>query len=543
MAPLHFDYVIVGAGSAGCVLANRLTEDPDTTVLILEAGGPDKDPLIHIPMGIGKLVAEQLHNWNYNSAPEPHADGRSIYHPRGKVLGGSSSINMMAYVRGHRRDFDRWRQKGCTGWSYADILPYFKRSENYAGAGDAFHGDGGPLQVQESQLIDPLFSAFLAAGDAAGHPKTADFNGAEQEGFGTLQQTIGAGRRSSAATAFLHPATRRPGLTIVTGGLASKILIEDGRAVGVAYLRDGKTLEARAKREVILSGGAVNSPQLLLLSGIGPGNHLREHGIDIILDLPWVGRNLQDHPAVNTVHERPGLSDFHNNLRLDRLIRSFLQARLFGTGFATTVPSSVTAFLKSAPELDLSDMQLFCRLGGAAAKPWFPILSPAGPDGFAFRVCHLRPEARGSVTLAGPDPAAAPRIVNNFLQSEGDRRVLREGIKILRDLVRQPTLASIAGAELEPGPDVQTDAEIDAYIRQTVATVYHPCATAKMGDDDASVVDAELKLRGIDGLRVVDASVMPDIVGGNLNAIVIMIAEKAADMIRGKAPLAAAEGV
>ncbi|MCZ6606024.1 MAG: GMC family oxidoreductase N-terminal domain-containing protein, partial [Alphaproteobacteria bacterium] len=448
---------------------------------------------------------------------------------------------------GHRRDFDRWRQLGCTGWAFEDVLPYFKRSECFADGGDAYHGSDGPLQVMRGRLGDSLFDAFLAAGLSAGYPNTDDYNGPEQEGFATLQQTIGNGRRSSAASAFLRPAERRENLTIVTDALVGRVAIAQGRAVGVAYAKKGQGHEARAAGEVILAGGAVNSPQLLMLSGIGPADHLRNHGIDIALDLPGVGQNLQDHPSVSATYARAskghGGSAFHRNLRVDRLVLGMLRARLLRTGFATTVPSSVTGFVKSGPELELPDMQFFCRLGGLAPKPWFPLVSPPDKDGFTLRMCHLRPEARGEITLRDADPATPPRIVNNLLGSEADRRVLRHGVKLMRELVRQPTLARLVEAELEPGPHVQTDDEIDAFVRQTVATVYHPCATARMGHDVAAVVDDQLRVQGIDGLRVVDASVMPDIVGGNLNAVVFMIAEKASDMILGRTPLAAAQGL
>jgi choline dehydrogenase-like flavoprotein len=537
MTLASFDYIIVGAGSAGCVLANRLSEDATRRVLILEAGARDSDMLIHIPLGIGKIAGAQLYNWKYMSAPEPHADNRSIYHPRGKVLGGSSSINMMAYVRGHARDFDRWRQKGCDGWSYAEVLPYFMKSENFETGGDDWHGAGGPLQVKPAANADPIFEAFLKAGATAGYPRTDDYNGAEQEGFATLQQTIGGGKRSSGSSAFLRPAERRSNLKIVTEATVTRIIIEQGRAVGVAYTKGGVATEIRTTGEVILSGGAINSPQLLMLSGIGPGEHLKDHGLDVVCDLPGVGQNLQDHPAIGMNFLRSDVSDLHQHLRFDRLLLAMVRAQLFGTGFAATAPSSVTAFVKSGAEVKLPDTQYFCRLGGLQPKPWFPLLSPANPDGFAMLMAHLRPDARGAVSLASADSNAPPRILNNFLATERDRRILRDGVRRLRDLARQPSMAALAGEEVLPGTEIETDDEIDAYVRQYLGTVFHPCATARMGADDTAVVDPQLNVRGIDRLRVVDASVMPDIVGGNINAVVFMIAEKAADMIRGKTPL------
>jgi len=527
----EFDYIIIGAGSAGCVLANRLSADSSHKVLVLEAGGPDRDWLIHIPIGVGKILPAKLYNWNYLSAPEPHADNRQIYHPRGKVLGGSSSINIMAYVRGHAGDYDRWRQMGLDGWGYDEVLPYFKKSEGFDEGGDDFHGADGPLGVSSPEIADPLFQAFADAGQQAGYPYTEDYNGAEQEGFCRFQFTTRNGKRSSTAVAFLHPASSRSNLTTTTGVHVTRILFEGQKAIGVEYLQSGKLVQAYADREVIVSGGVYNSPQTLMLSGIGPADHLRAHGVEPVIDLNGVGQNLQDHPSNVLQYARTGDSPFHDNMRYDRLALSMIQAQLFGTGFATRNPAQVTAFLKSDPSVELPDVQLFCRAGLAEVKPWFPLISPAAPDGFMLRTCQLRPESRGFVELASDDPLAPAVIQNNFLQTETDRRVLRDSFKMMRDIVSQTAFDGMRGAELVPGDQVKTDDEIDAFVRHNLSTVFHPLGTCKMGVDEMAVVDPELKVRGVENLRVVDASVMPDLVGGNINAPVIMIAEKAADFI------------
>ncbi|MFP6734056.1 MAG: choline dehydrogenase [Rhodospirillales bacterium] len=528
---ITYDFIIIGAGSAGCVLANRLSADPDTKVLILEAGGPDTNWLIHVPLGVAKILPKGLFNWNYMSAPEPYADGTIVSHPRGKVLGGSSSINLMAYVRGHKRDYDTWRQKGLDGWSYDDVLPYFKRSEQFEKGGDDYHGDGGPLHVQAPLPKDTLFNTLLEAGKSGGYPYTSDYNGAEQEGFTRLQYTTKNGKRCSAAVAYLHPVAARTNLTVVTDALVTRIVIEDGRARSVEYENGGEFHTVHGERDIICCGGAFNSPHILMLSGIGPADHLRSVGIEPIIDLPGVGQNLQDHPSVILAYGRKDNSYFHRNLRYDRLTKSMIQARLFGTGFATENPSHVTAFLKSKPELDIPDLQFFFRVGLATSKPWFPLLSPAEPDGFLLRTCHLRPESRGSVTLASSDPKEKANVQNNFLSTRTDVETMRDSIKIGRDIISQPAFKDVVTEELNPGSGQTSDEDIDAFVRKTITTVFHPACSCKMGTDEMAVVDAQLKVRGVDGLRVVDASVMPDQIGGNLNAPVMMIAEKAADMI------------
>lgn len=531
----NFDFIIIGAGSAGCVLANRLSANPDCNVLVLEAGGPDKDWLIHIPIGVGKILPEQLYNWNYLSAPEPHVDNRKIYHPRGKVLGGSSSINIMAYVRGHAGDYDRWRQMGLSGWGYDDVLPYFKKAEGFDKGGDFYHGGDGPLGVSSPGITDPLYQTFAEAGQQAGYPYTDDYNGAEQEGFSPLQFTTRNGKRSSAAVAYLHPASGRPNLSITTRAHVTRILFEGQKAIGVEYIRGGKIQKTYADREVIVSGGAYNSPQTLLLSGIGPADHLNEIGIKPIADVKGVGQNLQDHPSNVLVFSHKGRSRFVENLRYDRLALSMIRAQFFGSGFATENPSQVTAFLKSDPAVELPDTQFFCRSAPPDVKPWFPLFRKAASNTFVIRTCQLRPESRGFVELGSDDPMAPAKIQNNFLQTETDRRVLRDCVKMTRDIVSQSAFEGLRGAELVPGESVKTDDEIDAFVRQNLSTVFHPLGTCKMGIDEEAVVDPDLKVRGVQGLRVVDASVMPDLVGGNINAPVIMIAEKAADIILGAA--------
>ena len=536
----RYDYVIVGAGSAGCVLANRLSAG-GARVLVLEAGGADRSWLIHVPLGVGKVWHSPAFNWSYTSDPEPNLDGRELFHPRGKVLGGSSSINMMAYVRGHRGDFDRWRQKGLDGWSYADVLPYFRRAESFEDPANPFHGADGPLTIQTSRTDDPLIDAFLEAAVSAGYAVTEDYNGARQEGFARLQSNIRNGRRCSAAVAYLHPAVATGRVRVETGALATGVAIEGGRATGVRYVRNGRGRTAGAATGVILSGGAINSPQLLMLSGIGPAGHLAEHGIETALDRQGVGANLQDHPAIGADYGYAVRSAFHRELRLDRLAFNMVRARLLGTGPAAVAPSAATAFVRSRPEIELPDIQLFFRPASFNAREWFPVLKPPAPETFAFRACHLRPESRGTVRLRSADPTAKARIRNDFLSTSTDRRAIRDAVRLIRTLASQPALDPYRGPEILPGPAVETDDQIDAFARRNLATVYHPIGTCRMGADEDSIVDPEFRVRGIDGLRVVDASVMPDLVGGNINAVVIMIAEKAADAILGNTPPPRAE--
>jgi choline dehydrogenase-like flavoprotein len=534
-----YDYVIVGGGSAGCVLANRLSEDGAASVLLIEAGGRDLHPFIHIPLGMGKMHERDMFNWGYRTEPEPNMNGREIEAMRGKVLGGSSSINVMAYTRGNSGDYDRWAQKGALGWSYADVLPYFKRCETWEGGENPWRGGAGPVGTEFAKTTDPVYDAWLEAARAAGFPVTDDYNGRQQEGFGRGQYTIRDGYRSSAATAYLRPAKSRPNLDVVTGALATRVLMQGTRATGVEYIKGiRETVRVNADREVILAGGAFNTPPLLMLSGIGPADHLRATGIKPVADLP-VGKNLQDHLAVIIFFERLNESVFRHDMRFDRMAVSMLRAYFFGTGPGTVVPGGLHAFVKTRPELAVPDIEFMFRGAPADTHLWFPGIRPAYVDGYGIRPTLLHPDSRGEILLRSSDPREPPRIAYNFFSAPNDLPRLREGFKRAREVAYQAPMDAYRGRETSPGDAVKTDAEIDAFIRRTAITAHHPCGTCAMGTMPDTVTDPELRVRGVEHLRVVDASVMPDLVSAHINACVLMIAEKASDMIRKRTPLPA----
>ena len=524
----EFDYVIVGAGSAGCVLANRLSADGRHSVLLLEAGPRDSNLWIHVPLGYGKLFKEKTVNWMYQTEPEPGLNGRQVFQPRGKVLGGSSSINGLLYVRGQHEDYDRWRQHGNTGWGFDDVLPYFKKAEDQQRGADDYHGAGGPLPVSDMLHADPLSGAFITAAVEAGIPDNPDFNGATQEGAGWFQTTTRNGRRASTARSYLRPAKGRRNLHIETSALAQRILFEGRRAAGIEYRQNGALRTARARKEILISSGAYNSPQLLQLSGVGPAELLKSHGINVVLDAPGVGNDLQDHMQVRIVMRCAlpiTLNDILNHP--GRRIMAGARYAAFRKGPLTIAAGTSGAFFKTDPRLASPDVQIhFLPFStdkmGEKLHPY---------SAFSASVCQVRPESRGSLRIKSTDPTAAPEIRINYLATETDRTVNVEGLKILRRILAAPALKPYVVEESEPGAKVVSDEDLLAFCRQRGSTVYHPTSTCRMGNDPLAVVDQRLRLRGIEGLRVVDASVMPDLVSGNTNAPVIMIAEKASDMI------------
>jgi choline dehydrogenase len=523
-----FDYILVGAGSAGCVLANRLTASGRHRVLLLEAGGHDRHLWIHIPLGYGKLFADARVNWLYSSEPEPELNNRSIIQPRGKVLGGSSSINGLLYLRGQHEDYDHWRQLGNTGWSFEDVLPYFRRSEHQERGEDALHGVGGPLAISNVCEPHPLCEAFIESAQQAGFPRNDDFNGATQEGAGYFQLTAKNGRRWSTAVGYLREARRRRNLTLVTDALASRILFEGRRAIGVEYRHGGATRIAHASGEVILAGGAFNSPQLLQLSGIGPGDLLRRFGIDVVADMPGVGADLQDHLQIRMQYrctEPITMNDVVHSWR--HRVQAGLRYALLRKGLLAIGAGYAGGFFRTSAQVATPDVQvhfiIFSADTAGAGLHTFP--------GFIASICQLRPESRGFVHIKSADPTRPPAIQPRYLSSGLDRDTVLAGLKLLRRIMVQPPMQRYIAEERAPGPQVTSDADLLAFARAAGTTVFHPTSTCRMGGDAKAVVDERLRVRGIGNLRVVDASIMPTVVSGNTNAAVVMIAEKGADMI------------
>lgn len=530
-----YDYIVVGAGTAGCVLANRLSADPQVRVLLLEAGPPDRSWLLHMPAGLRSVFKpSNRYNWWYETTAQTHLDDRRIAQPRGKTLGGSSSINGMTFLRGQPADYDAWAAHGCAGWSWRDVLPYFRRVERAAHGDPAWRGRSGPVGVQRMERLGALNRAFLEAGRELGLPDCADANGPQPDGVGRFDMSVHGGVRASAARAYLHPVADRPNLSVRTGVRVERVALERGRAVGVVVRRNGRSETLRAEREVLLAAGAFGSPQLLMLSGIGPPAHLRATGLAVAQALPGVGENLQDHleAHVQVRSDRP--VSLNRELRPHRMALAGLSWLLLKRGPAASALCHVGAFLRSRPEVARPDLQMH----------FFPVffdagwLPRAGGYGYRLGVGPVRPESRGRLRLTSADPDAAPAIDPNYLAAETDRRQIRDGVRHARALLGQPAFRPFHAAETQPGADVRSDAEIDAFVRAQAASAYHPCGTCRMGPDDdpGAVVDPQLRVRGVAGLRVVDAAVMPTLPSANINAPTFMLAEKAADLIRAVGP-------
>jgi choline dehydrogenase len=530
-----FDYVIVGAGSAGCVLANRLTQDPQVRALLLEAGGASTGLFKDMPMAFPKYVLRRDLNWNFVGEPEPYLNNRRIDIPRGKGLGGSSMINGMVYARGHRGDYDDWERRGLAGWGYADVLPYFRQSERSWLGDTLYHGGAGELEIAVPKT-NMLYEEIRAASLAAGFPATDDYHGEQREGFQRSEMTVVGGRRGNAARVFLKPALKRPNLEVETRTLATRIRIEGGRALGIDYVREGRTLTALADREVILAGGVYGSPQLLMLSGVGPADHLTSVGIKPLIDLPGVGKNLIEHPFTFVGwNMRPDA--FRSELRADRATLWVLKWGLFGKGLFATNGAAGNLFIRTESHLDRPDMQFTCMSGEVAARElWFPLIGKKPPHTLGAGLSMIKQDSRGEVWLRSADANQAPRILFNLFKERSDMDRAIRGLKVIRDIYQREPLRGLVAGEILPGEKIVTDADLERFVRDTGAITQHAVGTCKMGidSDTQAVVNAELKVRGVDALRVIDASIMPDVPGGNTNAPTIMIAEKGADLIRGR---------
>jgi choline dehydrogenase len=538
-----YDYIVIGAGSAGCVLAARLSEDKDAKVLVLEAGGKDDHLYLRMPIGFLRAMFNPKFNWGYMSEPEPRLNNRPIWLPRGKVLGGSSSINGMFYMRGHPLDYDTWRQMGCEGWGYGDVLPYFKRMETSWRGPGKYHGGDGPVHVAPIDTRKLLHQPLMETAANAGYPVSDDIHAELPEGFSKGEVTIDKkGHRASTSRAYLHPAMARPNLTVETEALTHRVIIENGRAVGVEYAKDGQLHQVYADREVILAGGAYNSPHLLMLSGVGPADELREQGVKPVHDLPGVGKNLSEHPAVMLQFAANKPVTFLRELRWDRAVMSAAQWAMFGTGPFATQINSCNVVIRTQPELAQPDIQLMCNPIRMDAQLWFPGVTKQLDHHFSVGVVLLHPHSRGEVKLRSASPTDAPKVHLNLMASPTEFEIMRRGIREARRIYRTEPQGKLTGAETAPGDKVVSDAGLDDFIRQACQVTQHPVGTCKMGHDPMAVVDPQLRVRGVEGLRVVDASIMPTVPGANTNASVIMIGELASDLIRGR-KLPAEEGV